>query len=206
MKKQSLLLFILICTQLAMAEFTIHILNPWANDPSADRRDSLRIIGNYEVGLYPGTLMNSEGNGWFYYIFKTTLKTDTVGFSLVTWIGPNSQSYNQRIMYGGNTGKRIRIDSLFAMVADDVDEIWVELNPDPTIFPTVNSHPPTTVINSPYRSNRKKSKNYKKLSTNDKLILNEHYSLNGKIVARKNRKISAFSFIISGKENQFKQP
>jgi hypothetical protein len=97
MKKQSFLLFILLFTQLAMAEFTIHILNPWANDPSADRRDSLRILGNYEVGFYPGILMNSEGNGWFYYIFKTTVKTDSARFALVTWIGPNSQSYNARV-------------------------------------------------------------------------------------------------------------
>jgi hypothetical protein len=199
MKKHSILLFILIFTQLAMAEFTIHILNPWANDPVADRRDSLRILGNAEVGFYPGILMNNEGNGWFYYFFKKTDKTAPTGFSLVTWIGSNRESYNQRQIYG----KVLRIDSLFAMVADTVDEIWVELNSDLTIFPTVYSNPPKTVITTPYRSNRKNNKIYQNLSSNDNIKLNEHYSLNGQIVANKSRKIFALSTIISRKERKF---
>jgi hypothetical protein len=106
-------------------------------------------------------------------------------------------------MYGGTPGTYIRIDSLFAKVADDINEIWVELNPDPTIFPTVNSHPPTTVINTLYRSNRKQNKTYQNLSTNDNITLNEHYSLNGKIVARKSRKTSALSTIISRNGDYF---
>ncbi len=45
--------FVLIFSRVAIAEFTIHVLNPWKDDDVANLRDSLRMVGNAEVGYYP---------------------------------------------------------------------------------------------------------------------------------------------------------
>jgi fibro-slime domain-containing protein len=146
MKKAAILL-ILLLSSVVSAEFTIHILNPWADDAVADRRDSLRMLGNAHVGYYPGTLMKNEGNGWFYYVYPDSMRksSSNIQFSLVTWIGDTSKSFNQRQLYGGvigsGTGKVFYIDSLFAKVSTGVDEIWIELNSNSTKPPVVRATP-----------------------------------------------------------------
>jgi len=145
--KRTAILLILLLSSVVSAEFTIHILNPWADDAVADRRDSLRMLGNAHVGYYPGTLMKNEGNGWFYYVYPDSMKksTSNIQFSLVTWIGDTSKSYNQRQLYGGviggGTGKVFYIDSLFAKVSPGVEEIWIELNSNSTKPPIVREVP-----------------------------------------------------------------
>lgn len=163
--KKTVMLLILLLSSVVSAEFTIHILNPWVDDAVADRRDSLRMLGNAHVGYYPGTLMKSEGNGWFYYVYPDSMRNSTskIQFSLVTWIGDTSKSFNQRQLYGGTigsgTGKVFYIDSLFAKVAAGVDEIWIELNPNPTKPPVVLATPvKSKVINifNPWPANSPK--------------------------------------------------
>lgn len=145
--KKAAILFVLLLSSVVSAEFTIHILNPWADDAVADRRDSLRMLGNAHVGYYPGTLMKNEGNGWFYYVYPDSMRksSSNIQFSLVTWIGDTSKSYNQRQLYGGvigsGTGKVFYIDSLFAKVGPGVDEIWIELNSNSTKPPIVRDAP-----------------------------------------------------------------
>ncbi len=136
--KKTVLLLILLLSSVVSAEFTIHILNPWADDAQAHRRDSLRMLGNEHVGYYPGTLMHNEGNGWFYYVYPDSMKNSTRNFEfmLVTWIGDTSKSYNQRQLYGGviggGTGNKYYIDSLFKEAGPGVEEIWIELDPNPS--------------------------------------------------------------------------
>ena len=117
------------------ADFTIHVYNPWANDTSAARRDSLRMVGNAEVGYYPGSPMLSEGGGWFYYTYSTVLKTDWTDFNLVDWVGPAAwQGY---VSYSHT----FRIDSLFAQFPPSTNEIWIVVN-DTNQPPQVYDVPP----------------------------------------------------------------
>src|SRR5271157_2601099 len=117
------------------ADFTIHVYNPWANDTSAARRDSLRMVGNSDVGYYPGSSMQSEGGGWFYYTYTAVLKTDWTDFNLVDWVGPASwQGY---VSYSHT----FRIDSLFAQFPASTNEIWIVVN-DTSQPPQVYDVPP----------------------------------------------------------------
>jgi len=126
----------------SFADFTIHVLNPWENDTSALRRDSLRMVGNNEVGYYPGTSMTPEGGGWFYYTYKTHLKTDSLNFIIADWIGPGS--WRGYVTYS----KAFRIDSLFAPFPASVNELWIAI-PDTNQQPQIYDHfPGTTKIHS----------------------------------------------------------
>lgn len=128
--------FILISIQSTFAEFTVHVFNPWIDDTSANRRDSLRMAGNAEVGYFPGTTMVNEGGGWFYYTYTEVSKGEGGKFTITTWIGP--ETWRGKIDYG----RSIDIDSLFAQVPVSAEDIWIELNPDTTRFPTVYEVPP----------------------------------------------------------------
>jgi hypothetical protein len=119
--------------QCSFADFTIHVLNPWENDTSALLRDSLRMAGNNEVGYYPGTTMIPEGNGWFYY----TYKTETVSFEIVDWIGP--AEFQGRVVYP----KAFRLDSLFALFPATTNELWIATN-DTSDPPVITDYPPGT--------------------------------------------------------------
>ena len=79
MKFTTITFFVIVMSRITFADFTIHILNPWYEDTSAARRDTLRLSGNSEVGYYPGSPMVPEGEGWFLYTYKTLEKT---GFTM----------------------------------------------------------------------------------------------------------------------------
>ena len=117
--------------QCAFAGFTIHVLNPWKSDTSELLRDSLRMLGNNEVGYYPGTTMIPEGNGWFYY----TYKTETVSFEIVNWIGP--ASFQGRVVYP----KEFRLDSLFTLFPSSTNELWIAIT-DTNVPAQVYDRPP----------------------------------------------------------------
>lgn len=159
MKKAAILL-ILLLSSVVSAEFTIHILNPWADDAEADRRDSLRMGGNNFVTYYPGTLMKNEGNGWFYIVYPDSMRNsyNNVSFYLVTWLG--DKDYNGRQAYGGTgNGTSFYVDSLFKQVSPGVDEIWIELNSNPSRPPVVRTTPvKSKVINifNPWPENSSK--------------------------------------------------
>jgi|GEM_PF-1518472 fibro-slime domain len=109
-------------SQSVFADFTIHVLSPWKNDTSALMADSLRMAGNGEVGYYSGSSMYAEGGGWFYYTYKTSLKTDGNSFTLVDWGAVTWVHFNYP-----STGS-IRIDSLFAMFPPSTNELWIVIN------------------------------------------------------------------------------
>lgn len=155
MSHRRVLFFLLLLVNIVAAEFTIHVQNPWKDDTSANRRDSLRMCGNAEVGYYPGSNMQNEGGGWFYYIYDSLTKTSKVNLTVTTWIGP--PIYLGKVTYGRTT----RMDSLFRDVPSDVEEIWVVLNKDTTKFPKVYTTPPESkVINilNPWPENSPKLK------------------------------------------------
>ena len=134
--------FVLIFSQSVIAEFTIHVLNPWKDDDAVNLRDSLRMVGNAEVGYYPGSAMVSEGAGWFFYNYQTVAKNSQTSFKITTWKGP--QPYDGAVTYG----RTFRIDSLFVNVPGTAEDIWVVLSPDTTKFPAVYATPPNgKVIN-----------------------------------------------------------
>lgn len=137
-----IVLSVIFLVNTAAAEFTIHILNPWNSDSVADRRENLRMVGNAEVGYHPGTDMQNEGGGWFYYIYKSSAitRTSKTNFTVCTWIG--SQTWQGRVTYGHS----IRMDSVFAKVATDVEEVWLVLSDDTNEFPSVYATPPQSKV------------------------------------------------------------
>jgi fibro-slime domain-containing protein len=131
----SVLTAIIIICQSAGAEFTIHVYSPWCDDTSALRRDSLRMIGNYEAGYYPGTSMTPEGGCWFYFTYSSITKTSGTGFKIVDWIGPNS--YDGYVAYPAT----FSIDSLFAQYSSSTNDIWIYLA-DTNSVPVVTDYAP----------------------------------------------------------------
>jgi hypothetical protein len=165
-------LFIVFFSQCTFSDFTIHVLNPWKNDTSELLRDSLRMSGNNEVGYYPGTTMIPEGNGWFYY----TYKTETVSFEIVDWIGP--ADYLGRVVYP----KAFRLDSLFALFPATTNELWIAIN-DTSDPPVITDHPPgTTQIRS--LQERQEPFYYSKLNQVFGLTNIDIYDMSGRCVQR----------------------
>ena len=131
-------LFSFLFCQTAFADFTIHILSPWANDTSALLADSLRMSGNSEAGYYPGASMYPEGGGWFYYTYTTLVKTDDVYMNIVDWIGPGAWQ-------GGVSWSRtLHSDSLFAPFPATTNELWIDLSD--TLHPKIYAVPPHSKV------------------------------------------------------------
>ena len=131
-------LFSFLFSQTAFADFTIHILSPWANDTSALRADSLRMSGNSEAGYYPGASMYPEGGGWFYYTYTTLVKTDDVYMNIADWIGPAAWQGNV------SWSRALHSDSLFAPFPATTNELWIDLSD--TLHPKIYAVPPHSKV------------------------------------------------------------
>ena len=136
MKQIVWLFFTFLSVQATSAEFTIHIINPWMDDTSANRRDSLHMADNAEVDYSIGTAMVNEGGGWFYYTYTEIAKGECQTFTVTTWVGP--EEWRGKVAYG----RKIDIDSLFTQVPVTAKDIWIVLNSDSIQFPTVYKVPP----------------------------------------------------------------
>ena len=66
--------------------------------------------------------MTPEGWGWFYFTYKTILKTYPEGLQIIDWIGP--ASYQGYVSYQ----KTFRIDSLFASFPPSANDLWVVIS------------------------------------------------------------------------------
>jgi fibro-slime domain-containing protein len=138
MIKKSVLFIILLLTHEGFTQVTVHVFNPWLHDTCAGHRDSLRMIGNSEVGYYPGTNMSPEGGGWFFYDYKNTHVTAHslyLIFSVTTWCGP--ASFNDQVKYRYN----ISIDSLQGLYPYGTFEFWITI-PDTSQPPCIYNYLP----------------------------------------------------------------
>jgi hypothetical protein len=104
------------------ADFIIHVQNPWRSVD--ERKDTLFMIGNSVVGFYPGTKMKNEGDGWFYFIYKTPLDGNSShGFQIVSYIPTIFSATDARLQYPA--AGMLNIDSLFAQFSPAPAEIWI---------------------------------------------------------------------------------
>jgi fibro-slime domain-containing protein len=88
-----ILLYVLVSIIPAASPITIHVYNPWIDNPY--RQDSLFIYGNNEVGYgsNAGTRMESDGGGWFTYTFTTMPVNINDGFGFVSYVGTQYYSH-----------------------------------------------------------------------------------------------------------------
>ena len=122
----------LLLGQSAFAQYTVHVLNPWISDTCSGHKDSLRMLGNNEVGYYPGTELTPEGGNWFFYIYKTRAG---LSFKFVDWCGP--QPYQDTVSYRYS----INLDSTLMRFPVGTNEIWIVI---PGMFtpPIITNQPP----------------------------------------------------------------
>ena len=113
------------------AQYTIHVLNPWASDTCAGHADSLRMLGNNTVGYYPGSSLTPEGGNWFFYVYPT----DALSFQFVDWCGP--QAYQGSVSYHYS----INLDSTLMKFPVGTNEIWIVI-PDTSQKPIISNQPP----------------------------------------------------------------
>jgi fibro-slime domain-containing protein len=113
------------------AQYTIHVLNPWASDTCAGHADSLRMLGNNTVGYYPGSSLTPEGANWFFYVYQTR----TLSFQFVDWCGP--QAYQGSVSYRYS----INLDSTLMNLPAGTNEIWIVI-PDTSQKPIISAQPP----------------------------------------------------------------
>ncbi len=131
--------FLLFSVFPASADYVIHVLNPWRDSDSVERKDTLWMLGNYVVGYYPGTKMINEGGGWFYYSYPQPLdKNQSHGFQIVSYVPTIYSPTDGRLLYPA--ARTLSIDSLFAQFSSQVTEIWIYID-DPKKSAQVLDHP-----------------------------------------------------------------
>ncbi len=109
MKLSRFFAVILFLSGFASAELTIHIFNPWDENPY--RQDSISFVGVRGKYNYPGTRMYAEGNGWFYYTLEDSFfQDDDIEFR--SYIGNKSYSHDNQAKFPDSGGIKINYDIL----------------------------------------------------------------------------------------------
>jgi fibro-slime domain len=121
----------LLLGQSVVAQYTVHVLNPYVADTCAWHRDSLRMGGNGVVGYYPGSSMKPEGGNWFYYTYQTR----ALSFTITNWC--NASIYQGYVTYRYT----INLDSTLMKFPVGTTEIWIVI-PDTTQLPIISNQPP----------------------------------------------------------------
>jgi fibro-slime domain-containing protein len=121
----------LLLGQSVVAQYTVHVLNPYVADTCAWHRDSLRMGGNGVVGYYPGSSMKPEGGNWFYYTYQTR----ALSFTITNWC--NASIYQGYVTYRYT----ISLDSALMKFPIGTTEIWISI-PDTTKLPIITAQPP----------------------------------------------------------------
>ncbi|MFP4417635.1 MAG: chitobiase/beta-hexosaminidase C-terminal domain-containing protein [Chitinispirillaceae bacterium] len=122
MKYSAFFATIILFSGLIFADVTIHIYNPWIENPY--RQDSLYISGIAEVGYHPGTLMHAEGNGWYYYSIEESFHTNsTVTFR--SYIGNQYDEYAMRANFPDTSTDGIALNAELLDAFPGYDEFWI---------------------------------------------------------------------------------
>lgn len=127
---------------LSFGEFTVHILNPWAND-SARAQAPLYIQSN-EPGWYPGAAMTYDFGNWFMYTFKNSSTTANDRIDLMSVIPNSNDSYADKQLYQGGSSPVLIVD-IFAGHEDETD-VWLVIS-DSVQHPQVQfTSPPYKIV------------------------------------------------------------
>jgi fibro-slime domain-containing protein len=138
-KRLKILFFLLTIISQVYGDFTIHILNPWAKDPTRSKYPV--YIQSGEPGWYPGTLMTQEGGDWLSYTFSNT---DTASGDRIEFLSAYPTINDNQKKYTGGTSQIIISNILKGHGTEK--EIWLTIT-DTTKLPVVSfTTPPCKVI------------------------------------------------------------
>jgi hypothetical protein len=98
---------------LTFGDLTIHILNPWANDPV--RATTPVYIQSSESGWYPGIQMSYDFGDWLMYTFKSTSTTTNDRVEFMSVIPSANDQYADKQYYKGGPSQIVLKPSLQAM-------------------------------------------------------------------------------------------
>ncbi len=122
MNKRAIFVFILLLAAMVSAELTIHIYNPWFENPY--RQDSVFITGVQEVQYHPGTKMIPEGNGWFYFtLVESFFSNSSVTFK--SYIGNQYNEHAARADFPDSSSSAIRLNGDLLDQFPGHEEFWI---------------------------------------------------------------------------------